>query len=212
EQYTTSQRALTASEQQQQALAQENELVVTQLHRVQKMLEVMYDEKNTLQQQLKAHDLKMSSLIKRQRLTKLDLAQALASKALVEKELMAHHASKLWKVTVPLRKFRQTPQRKRAAQFTKQRLLIEFSEYFDKEWYLAHYPDVGSNSLDPIEHYLRFGAQEGRNPSAEFDTLWYLQTYPDVAESGLNPLVHFIQYGEREERQTSAKLLELKSV
>ncbi|EKO3576520.1 hypothetical protein P0F01_002632 [Vibrio metschnikovii] len=212
EQYTTSQSALQAAEQQQQALTQENELVVNQLHRVQKMLEVMYDEKNILQQQLKAHDLKMSSLIKRQRLTKLDLAQALASKTLLEKELSAHHASKLWKVTVPLRKFRQTPQRKRAAQFTKQRLLIEFSEYFDKEWYLAHYPDVGSNSLDPIEHYLRFGAQEGRNPSAEFDTLWYLQTYPDVAESGLNPLVHFIQYGEREERQTSAKLLELKPV
>ncbi|EKO3607633.1 hypothetical protein M6C35_002547 [Vibrio metschnikovii] len=204
---------------QQKNLEQENSMIIAELHRVQEALETLYYEKSTLQQQidqqvqqLKAHSVKINSLIKRQRLTKLELAQALASKTLLEKELTAHHASTLWKMTVPVRKFRQTPQRKRAAQLAQQRLLIEFSEYFDKEWYLAQYPDVGSNSLDPIEHYLRFGAQEGRNPSAEFNTLWYLKTYPDVAESGLNPLVHFIQYGEREERQTSAKLLELKSV
>ncbi|EKO3753682.1 coiled-coil domain-containing protein [Vibrio metschnikovii] len=204
---------------QQKNLEQENSMIIAELHRVQEALETLYYEKSTLQkqidqqvQQLKAHSVKINSLIKRQRLTKLELAQALASKTLLEKELTAHHASTLWKMTVPVRKFRQTPQRKRAAQLAQQRLLIEFSEYFDKEWYLAQYPDVIEDGLDPIEHYLRFGAQEGRNPSAEFDTLWYLQTYPDVAEGGLNPLVHFIQYGEREERQTSAKLLELKPV
>ncbi|WP_217511540.1 hypothetical protein [Vibrio metschnikovii] len=226
EQFATSQSALQASEQQlsettreQKALEQENSMIIAELHRVQEALETLYYEKSTLQQQidqqvqqLKAHNVKISSLIKRQRLTKLELAQALASKTLLEKELTAHHASTLWKMTVPVRKFRQTPQRKRAAQLAQQKLLIEFSEYFDKEWYLAQYPDVIEDGLDPIEHYLRFGAQEGRNPSAEFNTLWYLKTYSDVAESGLNPLVHFIQYGEREERQTSAKLLELKSV
>ncbi|MFH4486760.1 hypothetical protein WMQ28_12975 [Vibrio metschnikovii] len=202
---------------QQKNLEQENSMIIAELHRVQEVLETLYYEKSTLQQQidqqvqqLKAHSVKINSLIKRQRLTKLELAQALASKTLLEKELTAHHASTLWKMTVPVRKFRQTPQRKRAAQLAQQKLLIEFSEYFDKEWYLAQYPDVDNDGLEPIEHYLRFGAQEGRNPSAEFNTLWYLKTYPDVAESGLNPLVHYIQYGEREERQTSAKLIELK--
>ncbi|WP_217521773.1 hypothetical protein [Vibrio metschnikovii] len=219
QQKSTLEQQVSDTTQQKKALEQENSMIIAELHRVQEALETLYYEKSTLQQQidqqvqqLKAHSVKISSLIKRQRLTKLELAQALASKTLLEKELTAHHASTLWKMTVPVRKFRQTPQRKRAAQLAQQKLLIEFSEYFDKDWYLAQYPDVIEDGLDPIEHYLRFGAQEGRNPSAEFNTLWYLKTYSDVAESGLNPLVHFIQYGEREERQTSAKLLELKSV
>ncbi|WP_217524765.1 hypothetical protein [Vibrio metschnikovii] len=232
EQYATSQFALQASEQQkfvleqkvsdatrqQKALEQENSMIIAELLRVQETHETLYYEKTTLQQkielqvqQLKAHSAKINSLIKRQRLTKLELAQALASKTLLEKELTAHHASTLWKMTVPVRKFRQTPQRKRAAQLAQQKLLIEFSEYFDKEWYLAQYPDVIEDGVEPIEHYLRFGAQEGRNPSAEFNTLWYLKTYPDVAESGLNPLVHFIQYGEREERECKKLLIEDRS-
>ncbi|NAW62243.1 hypothetical protein CAG58_09870 [Vibrio sp. V31_P5A7T61] len=232
EQYATSQFALQASEQQksaleqkvndatrqQKALEQENSMIIAELLRVQETHETLYYEKTTLQQQielqvqqLKAHSAKINSLIKRQRLTKLELAQALASKTLLEKELTAHHASTLWKMTVPVRKFRQTPQRKRAAQLAQQKLLIEFSEYFDREWYLAQYPDVIEDGVEPIEHYLRFGAQEGRNPSAEFNTLWYLKTYPDVAESGLNPLVHFIQYGEREERKCKQLLIEDRS-
>ncbi|OOF13752.1 hypothetical protein BZG84_15335 [Salinivibrio sp. PR932] len=233
--YTASQNKLSALEQKKHhkideltqhnhTLTEENSMIIAELHRVQEALEALYNEKSALDeqvsqqqeqlteqaQQLKANNAKIASLSKRVRLTKLELAQALASKTLLEKELTAHHNSALWKVTVPVRKFRQTPKRKRAEKLAQQKLLIELSSFFDKEWYLNQYPDVEQQGLDPIDHYLRFGAQEGRNPSPDFDTRWYLKTYPDVAESGLNPLIHFIKFGNREERQTAAKLLELK--
>jgi len=35
---------------------------------------------------------------------------------------------------------------------------------FDPGWYLAAYPDVALSGLDPLEHYLRYGAPLGRAP------------------------------------------------
>ncbi len=39
----------------------------------------------------------------------------------------------------------------------------------DEDWYLEQYPDVADGELGPIEHYVRFGADEGRRPNASFD-------------------------------------------
>src|SRR5690606_40608655 len=75
---------------------------------------------------------------------------------------------------------------------------------FNDGWYLKSYPDVSDNGADPIEHYLKFGAEERRNPSPEFDTQWYLNNYSDVAEDGINPLVHYIKFGQNEGRAMSA--------
>ncbi|MBK8386800.1 MAG: hypothetical protein IPL11_14680 [Candidatus Accumulibacter sp.] len=66
---------------------------------------------------------------------------------------------------------------------------------------LSRYPDVAAAGVDPTEHYLQFGAAEGRNPSAKFDTVYYLQSNPDVAAAGVNPLLHYIQFGIAEGRQ-----------
>jgi glycosyltransferase involved in cell wall biosynthesis len=33
---------------------------------------------------------------------------------------------------------------------------------FDREWYLKDYPDVARAGIDPIDHYIRHGIQEGR--------------------------------------------------
>lgn len=74
------------------------------------------------------------------------------------------------------------------------------SAYFDPDWYINTYPDVASSFVDPAEHYLRFGASEGRNPSPKFNTNWYMSTYPDVLQSKINPLIHFIEFGENEQR------------
>lgn len=79
----------------------------------------------------------------------------------------------------------------------RERVLIERSHQFDKAWYRARNPDVSQTRLDPILHYLRHGAAEGRNPHPLFDTDWYLARYPDVRESGINPLVHFLEHGAR---------------
>lgn len=74
---------------------------------------------------------------------------------------------------------------------------IRNSSLFDAEWYLSQYPDVRAANLDPIQHYLSTGGQEGRDPSSGFNSLWYSNTSPDVAASGMNPLLHYLIVGSR---------------
>lgn len=71
---------------------------------------------------------------------------------------------------------------------------------FDHDWYLASYPDVRSQGMDPIDHYLLHGAMEGRDPCPIFNSYDYVCRYPDVATAAVNPLVHYIKYGRREGR------------
>ncbi|MEZ5830439.1 MAG: glycosyltransferase [Dongiaceae bacterium] len=78
--------------------------------------------------------------------------------------------------------------------------VIRASGLFDVAWYLDSYPDVADRGVDPLEHYVRYGAREGRDPNRLFSSSWYLANNPDVAESGLNPLVHFILKGSAEGR------------
>ena len=85
----------------------------------------------------------------------------------------------------------------KAELFDLQRWVVERSPLFDAEWYLLTYPDVKASGLDPIVHYLMFGARELRNPSVNFDTAAYLQQNPDVETKGFNPLYHFIRYGDK---------------
>lgn len=47
---------------------------------------------------------------------------------------------------------------------------------------------------------LKYGWQEGRNPSQSFNTKYYLNTYPDIKKAGINPLVHYIRFGKKEGR------------
>jgi len=75
------------------------------------------------------------------------------------------------------------------------------SGFFDEKWYLKEYPDVAKSGLDPVEHYLRVGVSEGKNPSPNFDTRWYLQCYPDVAAAKMNPLLHYVKFGRHEGRE-----------
>ena len=77
---------------------------------------------------------------------------------------------------------------------------IRQSGLFDEAWYLKRHPDVRKKGMDPIKHYLRYGASEGRDPGAGFSTKGYLRRYPDVATSGLNPLLHYVRYGIAEGR------------
>ena len=71
---------------------------------------------------------------------------------------------------------------------------IRKSKLFDEAYYLACYPEV---EAFPIEHYLYFGADEGKNPSPYFDTAYYLKAYPEVAKADYNPLLHYIRVGQR---------------
>lgn len=72
---------------------------------------------------------------------------------------------------------------------------IKRSGLFDSDYYLQRYPDVAASGKDPVEHYVYYGAAEGRNPCAKFNTRFYLRTNREVAEQGINPLLHYIRWG-----------------
>ena len=60
--------------------------------------------------------------------------------------------------------------------------------------------DVKAAGVNPLQHYISYGADEGRDPSANFDTDNYLLVNTDVAAAHVNPLVHFLDYGIYEGR------------
>ena len=83
---------------------------------------------------------------------------------------------------------------------------IQHSKYFDKKWYLKTYPDVKKSGIDPVEHYLKSGWKEGRNPGPKFNTNWYLNRYKDVKEAKVNPLVHYEKHGKYEGRNSFSNI------
>jgi hypothetical protein len=42
---------------------------------------------------------------------------------------------------------------------------LKRSGLFDAEWYLREYADVAKSGMDPLRHYIEFGAKEGRAPN-----------------------------------------------
>ncbi|AMJ88213.1 hypothetical protein [Alteromonas sp. Mac1] len=89
----------------------------------------------------------------------------------------------------------------RKRKLIKQIEVISLSPYFDAEWYLRNNLDVAYSSFDPIEHFLLFGADEGREPSLEFSCKAYCEENPDVAQSNVNPLLHYLEHGIKEGRK-----------
>ena len=84
--------------------------------------------------------------------------------------------------------------------------LIEKSKYFDKKWYLRTYPDVKKAGVDPVEHYMKYGWKEGRNPSKKFDTEGYMKRYSNVT---INPLLHYEIIGKKEKYQVGSYINEI---
>ena len=117
-----------------------------------------------------------------------------------EKTISEITASLSWKITKPLRLFSVNNIRK-IWLYDKNKKSIKRSKLFDKDYYLKNNPDVLNATIDPLDHFLKFGGFEGRNPSLEFDTKYYNHLYPDVVASGVNPLVHYIKYGKNENRK-----------
>jgi glycosyltransferase involved in cell wall biosynthesis len=73
--------------------------------------------------------------------------------------------------------------------------LLRGSEFFDAAWYLRENPDVAAAGMDPLDHYIRFGARERRDPGPMFKTARYIEQYPELTATGGNPLVHFLRHG-----------------
>ncbi len=70
---------------------------------------------------------------------------------------------------------------------------IRRSGYLDELYYLQNNPDVRDSGMGAATHFLRYGGNEGRNPSREFETLLYLDLNPGVQDTGINPLVHYLK-------------------
>jgi len=70
--------------------------------------------------------------------------------------------------------------------------LVRASKLMHPRWYARTYPDVAALGMDPVEHYLRYGAALGRNPAANFDAGFYRAAHPEAAAPGANPLLHHI--------------------
>ena len=73
--------------------------------------------------------------------------------------------------------------------------VIAASFLFDASFYLIGNPDVRDTRLDPLVHFCRHGAREGRNPNLYFDTAWYAARH-GLAQDGGNPLCHYYLQGE----------------
>jgi len=73
--------------------------------------------------------------------------------------------------------------------------LIANSGFFDEAYYLECNPDVTALKIDPLLHYLEYGAKEGRTTSAAFDASYYLEQCATRNEKPENPILHYLTTG-----------------
>jgi glycosyltransferase involved in cell wall biosynthesis/GT2 family glycosyltransferase len=132
-----------------------------------------------------------------------ELTRLSAEVARLESAVQELHASTSWRVTAPLRGIKNAGLRLRAALgrvLASRRpdpdvTLISGSGLFDPEYYAMQAPEVRPGGIDPIAHYLRYGAAQALDPHPLFDGSFYLEQNPEVAESGENPLLHYLRMG-----------------
>ena len=187
-----------------QRIAEENELLLIQLHHVQEELEAYYLKNQNLKQEKS----KLEGLIGQSK-KKISSAQVeliktnreLQRNGLVKSELALIKQTLAYRLARPLIAWQKSIAISRLRR--RNLHLIEKSDYFDAAWYLENYSDVKQANISPALHYLLYGGFEERDPSPRFSSFAYLHRYPDIAGSGVNPLVHYLLYGEKEGRDTN---------
>jgi len=78
--------------------------------------------------------------------------------------------------------------------------VIAKADLFDARWYASRAPGVARSGMDPLRHYVLFGAAEGLDPHPLFDARWYLSQYRCDAQARANPVLHYLRRGARENR------------
>jgi hypothetical protein len=71
---------------------------------------------------------------------------------------------------------------------------VEATGLFDATWYRHRYEDVGAAGVNPLRHYVEFGAPEDRSPNPWFDPAWYRAANRLQADE--QPLFHYLSKGE----------------
>lgn len=84
---------------------------------------------------------------------------------------------------------------------------IEFlrgTRLFDADFYLDSNPDIREAGVDPLDHYVRHGADEGRWPNPWFDSRGYATRFQS-GEDAKNPLAHYAAAGSDAPSWTSSR-------
>lgn len=98
--------------------------------------------------------------------------------------------------------------------YSSQNVIIEelipiFDEkYFNSFGYLEQYKDIAEAGIDPYQHFLNNGLNEGRKGSF-FDNQWYVAQHKDVRLAGVDGFVHYVNSGKDEKRQS--RFVEIRS-
>jgi hypothetical protein len=71
-------------------------------------------------------------------------------------------------------------------------MIRKVRQLLDVEFYRRANPDVVAARMDPVKHYVKYGAAERRQPHPLFDPEHYLASCPQ-ARSAANPLLHFLE-------------------
>ncbi|WP_341218389.1 hypothetical protein [Neptunomonas phycophila] len=189
---------------------EEKRLLFAQLNHVQEEIESCFNREKDAIFKIKKYEREIAKLEHKLRNTNADLASKNYRLDCLMNDITNMKRSVFWRTGAPVRAVSNVISKSKTQEqkIQKDIELILSSEFFDTEWYMNKYPDVAESTISPAEHYLRFGAQEGRFPSPLFSGDWYLKTYPDVAKSGINPLLHYIKFGKAEGRTASVKLLQ----
>ncbi|MEP7457166.1 glycosyltransferase [Phyllobacterium sp. SB3] len=87
---------------------------------------------------------------------------------------------------------RQADPPQTAARRSADYIFLDESGLFDKNWYNRVNPDVRESGKDALDHFLNYGAKEGRNPNPLFCTHWYA-SQNKIGDT--NPLIHYLTVG-----------------
>jgi hypothetical protein len=120
----------------------------------------------------------------------------------------AEHAEWAGKLSrgVPIRELRTvletSPEHATLRALAKEMNAVQATGLFDAAWYRHRYQDVDAAGMDPVRHYVEFGAREDRAPNPWFDPVWYRATHRLKAHE--QPLFHYLSRGEARGLRPSA--------
>jgi hypothetical protein len=114
------------------------------------------------------------------------------------REVLSNRRTAIWRLATRLGSLRASVSAE--ARNRRDARLVMMSGLFDQSYYVSQQPRLETLGLDPVRHYVEYGAAEGRDPNPLFDTSFYRESNPDVTRSRMNPLAHYHAYGGAEGR------------
>lgn len=88
---------------------------------------------------------------------------------------------------------------------------LEFKQVYNFNYYIEKYPDIkqvyGNDPEKALEHFVKYGMEEGRSGNADFNVHAYRANYSDLRAAFGNNLekyyIHYLRYGVAEGRACS---------